>query len=189
MSSTFILLIFASSRSLFAFETEHECATKLSVDDIPNDPFCLKLDDASTKSDNNSKTLDSGTCLVDDVHVKDLGCMCGDKLTNRQEAIRARMNATCQHYDERIVGNSSPLGFCERSLTQLGKCVTFEPSEGGCEDVNAYTRESLKEKLSQINKYLLGYFSVLERTIVRVYLPSAEHRCQCLVSFSVYLLQ
>ena len=177
---TLLLFLWLSSDNLLAFEAEYKCSSMLSLNDLPEVPFYLKLENAFVVND--SETVVNGTCQVDDVIVRDLSCMCGDKLIERQMAIQARLNKTCQHYNERIFGNSSPLGFCERSLTQLGKCVTFEPSQDVSVDGRVFTAESLRKKLRQINTILVGYFSVLDRTIVHVYLPSAEHRCQCLVS-------
>ena len=177
---TFLLFLSLSSKNLLAFEPEYNCSTVLSWNDLPEVPFYLKLEDAVTVND--SKAVVHGTCQVDDVLVQDLSCMCGDKLVERQEANLARLNKTCQHYNERIFNNNSPLGFCERSLMQLGRCVTFEPTQNVSVGSRAFTMESLKDKLQQINEILVGYFRVLDRTIVHVYLPSAEHRCQCLVS-------
>ena len=181
MASLLTLLLFLSlfSENLLGFEVEYECATELSMK-LPDVPFYLKLEDAVVVND--SKTVINETCQVDDVLVRDLSCMCGEKLTDRWEAIQTRLNRTCQFYNERMIKSNSPLDFCERSLTQLGKCVTFEPSQNVNVDNRAFTAESLRAKLQQIKKILDGYFSVLDRTIAHVYLPSAEHRCQCLVS-------
>lgn len=174
---TLLLFLLLCSKNLLAFEAKYNCS---SLNDVPEVPFYLKLEDAVIMND--SETVVNGTCQVDDVLVQDLSCMCGKKLIERQDANLACLNRTCQHYNERIFDNSSPLGFCERSLMQLGKCVTFEPSQNLMMDSHTFTKESLEEKRQQINTILVGYFGVLDRTIAHVYLPSAEHRCQCLVS-------
>ena len=175
-----LLVLSTATVSLLAFETQYECATNLSASDIPEGSFYLRLSHANvinvSLSDSNS------TCPVDDQRVNNLDCMCGANLRNQQEDIRKRLNRTCKYYEEHTQQIPSPLGFCERSLTQLGRCVTFEPFP----DENfTYNANSLRMKVREIDQILLGYFGILDRTLVGVYLRTEEHRCQCLVSVNL----
>lgn len=179
----FFLVLSTATVRLLAFKTQYKCATTLNFSDIPEDPFYLRLSDATESV---SLSSSNSTCPVDDQRVNDLDCMCGENLRIQQDAIQKRLNSTCEFYDEHTHRQSSPLGFCERSLTQLGKCVNFE----SCPDNNfttKYNNASLEAKINEIDKILSNYFSVLDRTLVGVYLRTKGHRCQCLVSVKNYV--
>ena len=171
-----ILLSMTVERCTFAFQPRYECANDLQ--DVPAGPFYLRLVHAVKINVTNE-----GSCPVDDLRIRDLGCMCGNRLLEQQEAIKNRLNNSCAYYNERTFGNPSPLGFCERALAQTGRCVTFEPTSS--ESMYTFTNASLRAKLRQVNSVLSGYFNVLDRTIVNVYLASKGHKCQCLVSLCV----
>lgn len=185
---TFILVFSTATIGLLAFEAQYKCPN-LGESDIPDGFFYLKLSDADPQINNDTAMSmdDSSTCPVDDQRVTNLDCMCGQKLRDQQTAIQARLNHTCEYYEEHIRPvSTTPLGFCQRSLTRLGKCVTFEPSS---DDTNSTTgvfnESSLRTKMDEINRILSGYFGVLDRTLVGVYIRSIGHRCQCLVSVSM----
>lgn len=172
---------------LFSFETQYECPELKPVDTMVDGFFYLKLFNADNSSSFNKS---SSTCSADDKRISDLSCMCGDNLREKRNRSMELLLSTCLHYKEDISNISSPLGFCERSLKQLGRCVAFEKDSDNVTDV--FNSSSLNVKLKEIEKIFTDYFNVLHRTIVRVYLPSEAHRCQCLVSFShdiVYLAQ
>ena len=176
--AAFVFLLSASTIGLLALDPVYECPSQLNTTDVPiNGSFYLRLDEAI-----NITTPYDGSCPIDDLRIQDLSCMCGAKLLDRQSDFQARFDNTCRFYDEAIDGNSSPLGFCERALMGTGRCVNFESSEGTVSNVTDYTRDSLEAKLNEINGILLGFKSVLDRTLVHVYLRSQGHRCQCLVS-------
>jgi hypothetical protein len=176
----FLLVLLTAVVSLLAFETEYECTSKLS--DIPKGSFYLRLSPATETnvSSSNSTSTSSSTCRVDDQRVNNLDCMCGENLRNQQAAIQERLKRTCKYYMEHTEQISSPLGFCERSLTQLGECVTFE--QDNSTDVDLYNASSLRMDMHEIDQILSGYFSVIDRTLAGVYLRTEAHRCQCLVS-------
>ena len=182
-----LLLIFSTAAvHLLAIETKYGCATSLSASDIPDGSFYLRLSDATqltTASSSNS----GNTCPYDDQQVKNLDCMCGENLLKQQEDIQDRLNRTCKYYEEHIGQISSPLGFCERSLIGLGRCVTFEPYPDDNSTI-VYNVSSLMAKIKEIDRILLGYFGVLDRTLVGVYLRTEGHRCQCLVSVKKYMI-
>lgn len=175
--TTFVFLLSALTVGLLASDLVYECASRLNTTDIPDGPFYLRLDDA-----NKSMRTRNESCPVDDQRIQDLSCMCGDKLLRQQNETQALFDESCEFYDEAIVGNTSPLGFCERALIGTGRCVTFEPSEGNVTGVDEFTADDLGAKLDEINRILLEFKGVLDRTIVHVYLRSKGHRCQCLVS-------
>lgn len=176
--SLFVLLS-ATGGAVFAVtQPEYECASELLHSDIPVGAFYLTLSPAAVVPENTTES--EATCPTDDLRVKDLSCMCGHKLIKQQEAIQTRLNTSCEFYEEQISNHPSPLGFCERAIEQMGECVTFEPAPVG--STGAFTNITLATKLREVNGILLGYFGVLDRTLVHVYLPSKEHRCQCLVS-------
>lgn len=179
----FLLVLSTATVRLYAFETQYECATKLNASDIPDGSFYLRLYDA-TEDDTNVSPR--GTCLVNDQQVKHLDCICGENLRNQQQEIQDRLNRTCEYYDEDVEQISSPLGFCERSLTRLGRCVTFEPYSDD-NSTTVYNANSLMAKIKEIDRILLGYFGVLDRTLVGVYLRTEGHRCQCLELYKRWL--
>ena len=175
----FLLVLSTAIVSLLAFETEYECTTKLS--DIPEGSFYLRLSPATVTntSSSNSSSM-SSTCPGDDQRVTNLDCMCGDGLRNQQREIQERLERTCKYYEEHTDPISSPLGFCERALTQLGRCVTFEPFNST--DVELYNTSSLGMDVLKIDGIFSGYFGVVDRTLAGVYLRTEAHRCQCVVS-------
>lgn len=179
----FLLVLFTATVSLLAFETQYECTNKLNASDIPEGSFYLRLSPA-TVTNVSSGNSTSSTCPINDQRVKNPDCMCGENLRNQQRAIQERLERTCDYYEEHTEQISSPLGFCERSLSQLGRCVTFEPfPDGNSTDIDTtYSASSLRMSVGEIDRILSGYFGVLDRTLVGVYLRTEGHRCQCLVS-------
>ena len=177
--TAFVFLLSTLTVGLLASDPVYECASRLNTTDIPGGPFYLRLEAANEST---SMPVSNGSCPIDDQRIQDLSCMCGEKLLRQQSEIQALFDESCEFYDEAIVGNASPLGFCERALKGTGRCVTFEPSQGTVSGVNEFTADSLGAKLDEINRILLGFKGVLDRTIVHVYLRSKGHRCQCLVS-------
>lgn len=179
---SFLLVLSTAVVSLLAFETQYECTTELNASDIPEGSFYLRLSPATmtnTSSSNSSSV--SSTCPGDDQRVTNLDCMCGAGLRNQQREIQERLQRTCKYYEEHTEPISSPLGFCERALTQLGICMTFEPfPEDNSTDL--YDASSLEMDMREIDGILLGYFGIIDRTLAGVYLRTEAHRCQCLVS-------
>ena len=180
-SIAFLLFLPTAAVGLLVFETKYKCV-KLNASDISEGTFYLKLSNAIEINNTNGSMGSSSICRPEEQRISNLDCMCGENLRNQQTEIQDRLNNACKYYEEQT---SSPLQICEGALTRLGKCVTFESYSDDTNSTVVYNESSLMRIVNEINTILSGYFNILDRTLVGVYLPSEGHRCQCLVSILI----
>ena len=120
---------------------------------------------------------DNYTCLADPQG--NLPCMCGEKLTQRQDVVRDRMRKRCSN--SRTSDITSPLGFCQSSFVGLGYNVTMVASDAQIPALTLYSDCSLGEAVSDLRRTEETFSAILNRTIVGIYLESEEQRCACRV--------
>ena len=144
----------------------------------------------------------SGSCTpgTDCVDCRDnprTKCMCGNVFLRNQSVEES--NETVAECNSILSSNSfltpEPLdslsvGLCEDVLNDLNYTVNvsvnglMSPSS----PVVALTEEELSARIESIQRYLTQFILTLNRTIVGVYLRSAEQRCICMVSSGIETL-
>ena len=145
--------------------------------------FYLSLGCDQFGSGMTSNTADSCD-IMNNSQRYDIECSCGDRLKKVESCDEKRLNETCERYS--IINDpSSVFSFCDKTLSRLGFEIYKEPVAGSrlnqSSNFTTFTNSTLEEKIRTLERYLQGFKSVLDRTMLRVMIESKGARCNCLV--------
>ena len=126
-----------------------------------------------------------------DHELGDIQCMCGDRYIEA-ERVRAECgddgrNETAVEVLERQ-NLPEKLGICARAFAKLGYVVEAVKSNGSADDVRTYNDSELETKISEVTVFAREFWSLLDRTLVGVYLSSDQQRNICKVSIHLFYI-
>ena len=115
-------------------------------------------------------------------------CSCGYRLEEATSDHRDFINSTCVLFDE-LQNPDSPFSFCENSLLTLGNGYQIEkrPVLSLFPELEVFTEASLRERVEQLERQLLVFRQVLDRTITGALIGTDSDKCFCLVSYICFV--